>query len=68
MEVKRITKEELKHKIEKKEGLVIIDVRNPISYGFSSVKIKGAIRIPLEEIESKADGLPAGKEIVAYCT
>ena len=68
MEVQRITKEELKQKIDKKEDCIIIDVRNPTAYGSNPVKIKGALRITMDEIESKSKNLPKEKEAITYCT
>ncbi|MBI5893470.1 MAG: hypothetical protein HZB79_07455 [Deltaproteobacteria bacterium] len=68
MEIKRITKEELKQKIDKKEDCIIIDVRNPTAYGSSPVKIKGAMRITVDDIESQSKNIPKEKEIITYCT
>ena len=68
MEIERITKEELKGKVDRKEDLTIIDVRNPVDYAKSSVKIAGAVRIPVEELEKRCVELDPKKEAVAYCT
>ena len=66
--IPRITKEELKIKMDKKEDLVILDVRAADSYNTSNQKIKGAVRITLDELERDIKKIPAGKEIIAYCT
>ncbi len=68
MPILRITKEELKTKLDKKEDLVIIDVRAEDSYNTSSLKIKGAMRITLDELEKGIKNPPQGKEIITYCT
>ncbi|MBI5682151.1 MAG: hypothetical protein HZC45_03125 [Deltaproteobacteria bacterium] len=68
MEVKRITKEELKQKIDRKEDCIIIDVRNPTVYTQSPHKIKGAIRIEMDKLEAAAKDLPKDKDAVTYCT
>lgn len=65
-DVTRITKEELKAKMEKGEKIVILDTR--WSYDSSKVKIKGAIRIAPNEVETRYKELPRDKEIITYCT
>lgn len=66
--VQRISKEELKAKMEKGEGVIVLDVRASGSYDGSAVKIKGALRIAPDEIEARYKELPKDKEIIAYCT
>lgn len=65
-DVTRITKEELKAKMEKGEEIIILDTR--WSYDSSKVKIKGAIRIAPNEVETRYKELPRDKEIITYCT
>ena len=67
-EVERITVDELKAKIAKREPVTIIDSRSQSSYEASDTKIKGAIRISADEIESRLKEIPRDKEIVTYCT
>ncbi len=64
----RITIHQLKRKLDAKEEIVIIDTRQGSSYVGSTVKIKGAIHITVDELEAKMKDLPKNKEIVAYCT
>jgi len=66
--VPRITAQDLKAKLDKGEDVVIIDSREGKDYGRSKLKIKGAIRIALPNMEDKYKELPANKEIVIYCT
>lgn len=66
--VPRITKEELKTKMDNGQDIVVLDVRGGVSYSGSKVKIKGAIRIAPEEIETKYKDLPQDREIITYCT
>jgi len=68
MPIPRITKEELKAKMDKKEDLVIVDARAEDSYNLSNQKIKGSIRITLDELEKGIKNPPVGKEIITYCT
>ena len=64
----RITVEELKRKMDGGEDFLLLDVRNPADYASSAIRITGAVRIALDELEAKAGGLDPGREVVAYCT
>ncbi len=66
--VPRITVQELKAKMDKGEDIVIIDVRAGREYTDSKIKMKGAIRIPIVQLETRINELPRDKEIVTYCT
>ncbi|MDO8427506.1 MAG: rhodanese-like domain-containing protein [Deltaproteobacteria bacterium] len=68
MEAPRISKDDLKRKMDSKEDFILLDVRNPTDYGNSNVKIPGSIRIPLAELEVRIKELDKSKEAVAYCT
>jgi len=67
-EIPRITVEELKEKLAKNAPVFIIDSRSQGSYDNSEIKIKGAVRIPMDEIESRLKEIPRDREIVVYCT
>lgn len=47
------------------EGALIIDVRSPESY--NKEHIKGALNIPLEEIDKRASEIPRDKPVIVYC-
>ena len=64
-DVQRITKEELKAKIDKGENIVVLDMRAKGSYDGSKFKIKGAVRLSPVEVESKIN---KDKEVITYCT
>jgi len=66
--VSRITKEQLKAKMEKGEDIIVLDVRTGMSYKGSDIKIKGAMRIPPDAIDMRYKELPLDKEIITYCT
>lgn len=66
--VPRITREELKTKMDKGQDIIVLDVRTERSYSGSKVKIKGAARISPDEIEAKYKDLPQDREIITYCT
>jgi len=67
-EVERITVDELKEKLAKNEPVFIIDSRSQGSYESSDAKIKGAVRIPADEVEARLKEIPRDKEIAVYCT
>jgi 3-mercaptopyruvate sulfurtransferase SseA len=67
-EVPRITVEELKEKLAKNAPVFIIDSRSQGSYDGSEIKIKGAVRIPMDEVESRLSEIPHDRQIVVYCT
>jgi 3-mercaptopyruvate sulfurtransferase SseA len=67
-EVPRITVDELKERLAKNTPVFIIDSRSQGSYDNSEMKIKGAVRIPADEIESRLGEIPRDREIVVYCT
>jgi len=66
-DVQRITVEELKEMIAKNFPVTIIDARSAGSYDASTTKIKGAIRMTVEDIPSRSKDLPRNKQIVTYC-
>ncbi|MCS6885355.1 MAG: rhodanese-like domain-containing protein [Acidobacteriota bacterium] len=61
-EIEKVTVEQLKAMMDKKEKVLVVDVRNnPANI------IKGAQVIPLHELEQKADQLPKNSFIVTVC-
>jgi sulfur-carrier protein adenylyltransferase/sulfurtransferase len=66
-DVPRMTIQELKAKMDRGENIVILDVRSGEDYAASKVKITGAIRIPLVQLEGRYKELLAGREIITYC-
>lgn len=47
-------------------ALLVVDVRDPKEYAAGT--IKGAVNIPIAELEKKIGALPAGKAIVFICS
>jgi len=64
LEVPRITAEELKGKLDRGVDVIIVDARGKDS--FEQEHIKGAISMPLGEVEARHQELPKDKEIVFY--
>ena len=63
MEIPRVTPQELMARVEAAEPVLVLDVRKATDGG----KIKGAIHLPLAQIEAGVASLPSGYEIVTYC-
>jgi phage shock protein E len=66
---KDITVTELKDRLEKKNDLVILDVRTKEEYESEAGHLPGAILIPIQDLEKRYHQLDSlkSKEIVAYC-
>jgi len=64
----RITVDELIDRMEEGEEFTFVDVRNPVAWGESDIKLPGAIRVPLNEVEEHVAQIPKNKPIVTYCT
>ncbi len=65
-EIPRITKEELKNKLDNPD-VIVIDVRTDKDWGDSTLKIKGAVREDPENVISSMDRYPKKKTLVFYC-
>jgi hypothetical protein len=65
-EVPRMTKEELKSKLDNPD-VVIVDVRVGKDWKGSEFKIKGAVRGNPAEFSSWAEKYPKDKTLVLYC-
>jgi hypothetical protein len=59
-----ITVDELKHKLDNSNSLVLIDVRAPFDYQTSH--IVNAISIPLEKLPERYSQIPPGTEVIVY--
>ena len=63
---KKLTPEELKEALEKKEGIYLLDVRNPEELVETGV-IDGYVNIPLDQLEKRLSEVPKNKVIVTMC-
>jgi rhodanese-related sulfurtransferase len=50
---------------ENRNGILLIDARDPEQ--FATATIRGAVNIPIDDLDSKLDGLPDDKPIVFFC-
>jgi rhodanese-related sulfurtransferase len=63
-----VTIDEVKRLLEQGEPITFLDARNPIAWGSSKVKLPGAIRVPLDEVDRLLPRLPRDRRLIVYCT
>ena len=68
VEANRISKEEVKRRVDAGEEIVFLDARSPEAWEGSERQIDRAIRLLPSEVESHLREVPQGKTVVAYCT
>jgi membrane protein DedA with SNARE-associated domain/rhodanese-related sulfurtransferase len=64
----RISPEELKARMDAGLSPVILDLRNRAAIQAFPYVIPGATLIPMEEIVTRGHEIPAGKEVILYCS
>jgi rhodanese-related sulfurtransferase len=64
-QIEELTKDELWTRLQRKDKLVVLDVRPEEEY--EAGHIPGAVSIPLDELRKRVRELPKSKQIVAYC-
>jgi rhodanese-related sulfurtransferase len=63
-----VTPSQAKALLDRGDHVVFVDTRNPAAWGSSTVKLPGAVRVPVDEIEEHLDELPKDSTIITYCT
>lgn len=64
----RITPVKLKKQMDNGEPILIIDTRSPGAWKESKIKLPGARRLYVDNLEKHLDKLPHDRQIVTYCT
>jgi len=64
----RITPEELWQRLERKEPLVVLDLRHPLELVGDPHVIPGAVRMSPEELEQRYSEIPRDRDVVLYCS
>ncbi|MFM8392577.1 MAG: rhodanese-like domain-containing protein [Acidobacteriota bacterium] len=64
----RVSVDELKEKMERREKILIIDARAGKSLLGSQVQIRGAVHFTMSDLEKGTGDLPRDREIIIYCT
>ena len=60
-----ITRAELKRKLKKREGVLVVDVRPAEEY--AAGHLPGAVSAPLEDLAHRIRSFPKDREVVVYC-
>jgi membrane protein DedA with SNARE-associated domain len=68
LRIARITPKELMDKLTAKENISIVDLRQPMDIEAFPQMIPGALRIAMEEIESRHGEIPRDRDVVLYCS
>lgn len=64
----RITADEIIERINRGEKLSFLDVRNPSAWAEADTKLRGAIRVPADQVAQHLKEIPRGRTIITYCT
>jgi rhodanese-related sulfurtransferase len=59
---------EAKQMLDRGERVVFVDARNPVAWGSSTVKLPGAIRIPVDEVDEHVGEVARDATAISYCT
>jgi rhodanese-related sulfurtransferase len=68
MEPLRITKEEVKRRLDAGEHIVFLDTRSEEAWSNAELQIPQSRRIPPDAVEQRLDEIPRDGLIVTYCT
>lgn len=65
MSIQQITPTKLRNRLDTGAAPLLLDIREPAEHAHCS--IAGSLHIPMQEISTRLDELPADAEIVVYC-
>ena len=68
MEPIRITVDELKKRMDRRETVAFVDSRNSKAWEETDATVPGCIRIPADAVAQNFQKLPKDRLIVTYCT
>lgn len=68
MQADRITAAEVKALEGRGVPIGFLDSRNPVAWSESPMKLRGAVRVPADEVDQHLNEIPRDKLMVAYCT
>jgi membrane protein DedA with SNARE-associated domain len=68
LRIARITPEQLKADLDSGADLVIVDLRHAMDTEAEPRMLPGAIRVPAENLEERAEEIPRNKTLVLYCS
>lgn len=62
-----ITPTELKERMDRRESLLLVDVREPFEKDLADLPDYERVRIPMDDFEERAGELDPDRELVLYC-
>ena len=68
LRISRISPGELREKISGGEEVVVVDLRHKSEFEADPESIPGALHLPVEDVETRGEEIPSGREIVLFCT
>ena len=63
-----LTVAEIRALLDRGQPVTFIDSRNPIAWASSKMKIRGALRVPIDEVPEHLHELPRDQRLIVYCT
>jgi membrane protein DedA with SNARE-associated domain/rhodanese-related sulfurtransferase len=68
LHVMRISPEELKSRLDAREDVLVVDVRDRLDFEAEPSIIPGALHMATEELDDRHHEIPRGRDIILYCT
>jgi membrane protein DedA with SNARE-associated domain len=68
LQMARITPEELRARMEAGEDVMVVDLRQSLSFEADPELIPGALRFDPENLDEHPEELPRDREVILYCT
>ena len=68
LRVARITPQELMERLDAGAEVLIVDLRQPLDVAALPKKIPGAVRMAMEELETRHQEIPRDRDLVVYCS
>jgi len=66
--VARISPEEVKHRLDTGEDLLILDLRSALEFDIEPHTIPGSFHLPIEQLEENHHKIPRDRDIILFCT
>jgi membrane protein DedA with SNARE-associated domain/rhodanese-related sulfurtransferase len=68
LRIARITPEELHHRLQSQEKVLVVDLRHSMELNSEPETIPGAVRLDPGELEEAFEAIPRDREIVLFCS
>jgi adenylyltransferase/sulfurtransferase len=65
--IPEITPKELKERLDRKDPIVLLDVREPHEAAIADLPEVGQLRIPMRELPARVGELDPSSELIIYC-